>query len=179
VKLVACAGAGLLLLVVSVGTIALGTASRTGPLRTMPEPYRQLYVAAAKTCPGLPAEVLMGIGSVESAHGVYPGPSSAGAIGPMQFMPATWDEYGVDADGDGVADPWNQADAIYGAARMLCANGAGNPTTLLAAIGRYNPGDSSYAVAVLDAAMAYAAESPADKTGAVEDPPSAVGSPGS
>jgi membrane-bound lytic murein transglycosylase B len=59
-----------------------------------------------------------------------------------------------------VADPWDEADAIYGAARMLCANGAGNPETLVAAIGRYNPGDPSYPATILDAAVAYAAESP-------------------
>lgn len=50
--------------------------------------------------------------------------SSAGAIGWMQFMPATWAQYGVDADGDGVKDPWKPRDGIYGAANYLHALGA-------------------------------------------------------
>ena len=50
--------------------------------------------------------------------------SSAGAIGHMQFMPETWDTYGVDADGDGVADPYDVEDAIHSAANYLRASGA-------------------------------------------------------
>ena len=51
------------------------------------------------------------------------GPSSAGAIGWMQFMPDTWARWGVDANGDGLPDPWNAEDAIYSAARYLAATG--------------------------------------------------------
>ncbi|MGH2688213.1 MAG: lytic transglycosylase domain-containing protein [Actinomycetota bacterium] len=179
-KVVACAMVGLVLLVVSLGTIVAGVSSPAKRPREMPEGFRQLYVAAAESCPGLPAEVLMGIGDIESGHGANPGPSSAGAIGPMQFMPETWAEYGLDVDGDGVADPWDEADAIYGAARMLCANGAGNLETLVAAIGRYNPGDPSYPATILDAAVAYAAESPlpvTDEGGSVEGTLLPAGSP--
>lgn len=50
--------------------------------------------------------------------------SSAGALGHMQFMPATWDYYGVDADGDGKADPFSLIDSIYSAANYLAATGA-------------------------------------------------------
>lgn len=50
--------------------------------------------------------------------------SSAGAQGHMQFMPATWRMYGVDADGDGRASQYSAADAIYSAARYLRASGA-------------------------------------------------------
>ena len=39
----------------------------------------------------------------------------------MQFLPSTWDRWGLDADGDGIADPWDPEDAIYGAARYLAA----------------------------------------------------------
>ena len=42
----------------------------------------------------------------------------------MQFMPATWAEYGVDGDGDGVKDPVNKWDAIFAAANYLKASGA-------------------------------------------------------
>jgi hypothetical protein len=42
----------------------------------------------------------------------------------MQFMPATWKRWGVDANGDGVADPYNPVDAIFSAARYLRAAGA-------------------------------------------------------
>jgi cell wall-associated NlpC family hydrolase len=47
--------------------------------------------------------------------------SPAGAIGVAQFMPGTWAEYGVDGNGDGVADPTDPADAIPSAAIYNCA----------------------------------------------------------
>ena len=72
---------------------------------------------------GIPWQVLASINKVESNFGRNMGPSSAGAIGWMQFMPSTWLRWGVDADGDGVADPWRAADAIYAAARYLAASG--------------------------------------------------------
>ncbi len=93
---------------------------------------------AAATCPGLPPEVLVAIGHVETRHGMATGPSSAGAMGPMQFLPATWDAYGTDGDGDGVADVMNLRDALHGAARLLCANGGGDPHRLRSAIWNYN-----------------------------------------
>jgi len=72
---------------------------------------------------GIPWEVLASINKVESNFGRNMGPSSAGAVGWMQFMPSTWERWGVDASGDGVADPWNPEDAIYAAARYLAASG--------------------------------------------------------
>lgn len=42
------------------------------------------------------------------------------AVGPMQFIPATWRTYGRDGNGDGVADPHNIYDAALGAATYLC-----------------------------------------------------------
>jgi hypothetical protein len=54
------------------------------------------------------------------------GPSSAGAIGWMQFMPDTWLRWGADYSGDGVADPWNAKDAVFSAARYLAAAGGAN-----------------------------------------------------
>ncbi len=72
---------------------------------------------------GIPWEVLASINKVESNFGRNMGPSSAGAVGWMQFMPSTWERWGLDANGDGVADPWNPEDAIYAAARYLSAAG--------------------------------------------------------
>lgn len=55
------------------------------------------------------------------------GPS--GELGHMQFLPGNWERYGVDATGDGRADPYNAVDALASAANMLRANGwqAGQP----------------------------------------------------
>ncbi|MDQ3995368.1 MAG: lytic transglycosylase domain-containing protein, partial [Actinomycetota bacterium] len=73
---------------------------------------------------GVPWEVLAAINKIESDFGRNMGPSSAGALGWMQFMPSTWMRWGLDASGDGVANPWNPDDAIYAAARYLAAAGA-------------------------------------------------------
>jgi membrane-bound lytic murein transglycosylase B len=121
----------------SAGTQAAGSARGHG----IPPAYLALYRAAATTCPGMDWHVLAAIGQVESGHGHNVGPSSAGAEGPMQFMPATFAGYAVDGNGDGVTDIWNPADAIYTAARYLCANGAGSPTKLYTAIWHYNHAD--------------------------------------
>jgi murein DD-endopeptidase MepM/ murein hydrolase activator NlpD len=75
---------------------------------------------------GVPWSVLASINKIESNFGRNMGPSSAGAIGWMQFMPSTWLRWGVDANGDGIADPWNPDDAIYAAARYLAASGGGS-----------------------------------------------------
>ncbi|HET6985437.1 MAG TPA: lytic transglycosylase domain-containing protein, partial [Kribbella sp.] len=45
------------------------------------------------------------------------------AVGPMQFIPVTWAQWGADANGDGVADPHQIDDAAFTAARLLCASG--------------------------------------------------------
>ena len=68
--------------------------------------------------------MLAAINKVESNFGRNMGPSSAGAIGWMQFMPSTWERWGVDADGDGIANPWSAEDAIAAAARYLAASAA-------------------------------------------------------
>lgn len=122
-----------------------------------PTSYLDLYKQAAARCPGLSWTVLAAIGQVESSHGRNVGPSSAGALGPMQFMPATWRAYGVDGDGDGKADIMNPYDAIPGAANYLCANGAGKGGKhLYNAIWHYNHAHW-YVQKVLALAKAYAA----------------------
>ncbi|MQY08186.1 lytic transglycosylase domain-containing protein [Actinomadura macrotermitis] len=119
--------------------------------------YLDLYKQAATTCPGLSWTVLAAIGQVESDHNRNPGRSSAGALGPMQFLPSTWKAYGVDGDGDGKADIMNPYDAIPGAAKYLCANGAGRGgRSLYRAIFQYNHADW-YVQKVLNLAKAYAA----------------------
>ncbi|HVD41059.1 MAG TPA: lytic murein transglycosylase [Solirubrobacterales bacterium] len=99
--------------------------------------------------------ILAGINAIETAFGTNLGPSSAGAVGWMQFMPETWAMYGVDANGDGVADPNNPEDAIYAAARYLSA--AGMPEDVWGAIFAYNHADW-YVEEVLQNAGCYADE---------------------
>jgi membrane-bound lytic murein transglycosylase B len=120
--------------------------------------YLSLYKAAAGTCPGLSWTVLAAIGQVESGHGRNPSTSSAGAMGPMQFMPATFAAYAVDGNNDGVRSIMDPADAIYTGAHYLCANGAGRSASALAkAIFHYNHA-AWYVAMVLKLAGLYAAQ---------------------
>ena len=84
----------------------------------------------------IPWQVLAGINEIETDYGRNLSVSSAGAVGWMQFLPSTWKEWGVDANGDGVADPYNPVDAIFTAARYLHAAGASG--NLANAIFAYN-----------------------------------------
>jgi hypothetical protein len=119
-----------------------------------PVDLRTLYMRAAATCPGLPWGVLAGIGQVETDHGRNKAVSTAGAMGPMQFLPSTFAIYGVDGDGDGKANILDQPDAVYTAARYLCASGGGQPDTLYDAIFAYNHSDF-YVKTVLGLAAQY------------------------
>jgi Transglycosylase SLT domain len=84
--------------------------------------------------------VLAAINQIETNFGeLNQVTSSAGAIGWMQFMPSTWAAYGVDANGDGVADPYDPEDAIFAAARYLRASGM--PGDTAGAIFSYNHAD--------------------------------------
>ncbi|MDP3712663.1 MAG: lytic transglycosylase domain-containing protein [Mycobacteriales bacterium] len=110
--------------------------------RSRPSSYRELYQRSAALCPGLPWQVLSAVGEVESGHGRNNGPSSAGALGPMQFLPATWAAYGVDGDGDRRADVMSPYDAVPAAALYLCRNGGGQgPDGLYDALFAYNHAD--------------------------------------
>jgi hypothetical protein len=147
----------------SAGTGGLGeepsALARTG----IPVGYLAWYIDAAQTCRGLPWAVLAAIGKVESDHGqsdlpgVHAGANAAGAEGPMQFLPVTFGEFAVDADPAQPVSPYDPADAIYTAARMLCADGArgGSPTGISQAIFAYNHA-SWYVTEVLSWAARYA-----------------------
>ncbi|MDQ5808867.1 MAG: lytic murein transglycosylase, partial [Actinomycetota bacterium] len=88
---------------------------------------------------GVRWEVLAAINEIETDYGRNLNVSSAGALGWMQFMPATWKAYGVDANGDKKKDPYNPVDAIFAAARYLKAAGADKD--LARAIFAYNHAD--------------------------------------
>jgi hypothetical protein len=119
-----------------------GGHGHSGPVTALaiPGAYGTAYRAAAGSCPGLRWTLLAAVGQVESGHGRNQGPSSAGAIGPMQFMPGTFRQYAVDGDHDGLPDPWDPEDAIWTAARYLCASGArgGTPRGTRDALFAYN-----------------------------------------
>ena len=99
------------------------------------EELRMLWVHAGASY-GIPWQVLAAINKIESNFGRNMGPSSAGAVGWMQFMPDTWLRWGTDGNGDGITDPWNPDDAIHSAARYLAA--ANGRTDIARAIFAYN-----------------------------------------
>src|SRR4029078_11417587 len=88
---------------------------------------------------GIRWEVLAAINEIETDYGRNLNIPSAGAVGWMQFMPATWKMYGVDANRDGKKDPFNPVDAIFAAARYLRA--AGGDQDIRKALFAYKHGD--------------------------------------
>jgi murein DD-endopeptidase MepM/ murein hydrolase activator NlpD len=99
-------------------------------------PFLLPIFQAAGTAYGVPWQVLAAINEVETDYGRDLNVSSAGAEGWMQFLPSSWEGYGVDANGDGFKDPYNPADAIFAAARYLRAAGAA--TDVRGAVFSYN-----------------------------------------
>ncbi|WP_285886130.1 C40 family peptidase [Priestia aryabhattai] len=125
--------------------------------REIPAEYIKIYQAAAQKY-NVKWELLCAIHRVETHFGADLNVSSVGALGHTQFMPKTWvgwsypggtrlgnasipknvledplaikrwGGFGVDADGDGRADPWNVTDAIYSTANYLSASGASDGT---------------------------------------------------
>jgi len=117
-----------------------------------PAPAAELladYQAAGRK-QGVPWQYLAAIHLVETRLGRIRGTSSAGAKGPMQFLPPTWRRYGAGGDIDATRD------AIMAAARFLRAHGA--PTHMRAALFAYNR-SSRYVRAI----TAYAEQLRADQ----------------
>jgi hypothetical protein len=117
------------------------SAFRTGQA----EPAERLlgYYRAAQRRFGVPWQVLAAVNFVETAFGKVRSPSTAGAQGPMQFLPATWRTYGLGGD---IYDP---RDSILGAANYLRASGA--PGNLRRALYAYN-----HSKLYVEAVLAYA-----------------------
>jgi hypothetical protein len=117
------------------------TAFRTGPA----EPADRLlaHYREAQRRFGIPWSILAAVNFVETAFGKVRSNSTAGAQGPMQFLPATWRTYGLGGD---VHDP---RDAILGAANYLRASGA--PSDIRRALFAYN-----HSTLYVDAVLAYA-----------------------
>jgi membrane-bound lytic murein transglycosylase B len=92
------------------------------------------------------------------AGGMDDGSNAVRAMGPMQFIPETWREYGVDANNDGAVSVDNIDDAALSAAGYLCWRGKdlATPRGWITALRAYNNSDV-YARAVRDWATAYAA----------------------
>jgi murein DD-endopeptidase MepM/ murein hydrolase activator NlpD len=97
---------------------------RTPAARSLAYAELQALWQRAGSAYGIPWQVLGAINKIESNFGRNMGPSSAGAVGWMQFMPDTWLRWGMDANRDRFADPWDPEDAVYAAARYLAAAGA-------------------------------------------------------
>ena len=110
---------------------------------------RAAYEAAQRRF-GVHWSVLAAVNFVESAFGRVRSASESGALGPMQFMPATWRAYGMGGD---VHDP---GDAILAAANYLHASGA--PRDLDRALYAYN-----HSTAYVRAIRRYAARMRADE----------------
>lgn len=115
--------------------------------------YERLYRASARKYGfGEDWYVLAAVGKVESNHGENLGSSVSGAMGPMQFLPSTWETAGVDGNGDGVANIMDPRDAIPAAARYLRSGGA--PRDWYRALFTYNHADW-YVLKVLGVAEGY------------------------
>ena len=166
----------------------LSALAPSGALGDIPPDRLALYEQAAASF-GIDWAVLAAIGKLECDHGRSllagcnpPGSvNGSGATGPMQFLGPTWragsplgsvpvpgpptsstaQGYATDGDGDGIADVWDAADAIAGAARYLQANGA--PGDERGAILAYNHA-GWYVDAVLAQAAEYRALAAADDT---------------
>ena len=126
-KKVAAALVGLMLIPVLVGGAASGSGSTfsvdAAAVQDIPVGYGRLYVDAASRF-GFDWQLLAAVGKVECDHGrgdCYR-PNHAGAMGPMQFMPGTWQAYKA-SSGEPPYDVYDARDAVFAAAAKLSADG--------------------------------------------------------
>lgn len=111
------------------------------PAMSIPPTFKKLYQEAGDKY-GVPWQLLAGVGMEETHHYRIKATSVAGAMGPMQFTPPTWVDYGTDGDGDGDRDILDPADAIHSAANMLSQNGATSSAEgVKRSLFRYNQAD--------------------------------------
>lgn len=108
---------------------------------------------------GVPLDGTGGVRDIpDTDHGRYDGdPVHDRAVGPMQFLPSTWIEYGADALGNGRPDPENINDAALAAARYLCVGGRdmGTPGGWWSGLMSYND-SNQYGQKVFGLADTYA-----------------------
>jgi membrane-bound lytic murein transglycosylase B len=122
------------------------------PGEAVPSEYIPIYKAAGEKY-GVDWYVLASIHSIETSFSNHTSMlSSAGAIGHMQFMPATFRAYGVDGNGDGQVNAWNLEDAIFSAANYLRANNYQND--IRKAIWHYNHSEA-YVNKVIETAWRF------------------------
>jgi membrane-bound lytic murein transglycosylase B len=133
-----------------------------------------IYQAAAVQY-DVPWPILAAINEIETDYGTDLSVSSADAVGWMQFEPATWLQYGVDALNAGYADPYNPVDAIFAAARYL--NAAGAAHNLSTAILAYNHSQEYVESVLLRAKLiaAYPDQVIATLTGLIDGRPPVTG----
>jgi len=144
------------------GAAASSSTAPGAPIDSIPTDMLSLYISASNGCPGLAWQVLAAVGTVESANGtsnapgVHFGRNAAGAEGPMQFEPATFIRYALPVPPGGVVppSPYDRTDAVYAAARMLCADGAARPADLSSALFDYNH-SAAYVADVMAVAAGY------------------------
>lgn len=104
-------------------TLTPTTVSSTPVANTPVSNFDAVYQDAGSKY-GIPWQILYGLHITESGGRDGAIASGRGPQGPMQFMPGTWRAYGVDGNGDGVADINNATDAIHGAANYLAKHGS-------------------------------------------------------
>ncbi|HEV2744165.1 MAG TPA: lytic murein transglycosylase, partial [Rubrobacter sp.] len=148
-----CASPGDNLASQEVPTSSGGGSEAGGTIDGISPEYMDLYSSASSEY-GLDVAILAAVGFIETNHGANMNTSSAGAQGPMQFMPETWASVGYDANGDGTADIMDPADAIPSAAKYLRDSGA--PEDYHGALFAYNHSEA-YVQDVLAKADEYRA----------------------
>jgi cell wall-associated NlpC family hydrolase len=114
---------GLMAMVLAADDVQAGEIDGGG-LQGVPAEFRTWILKAAAECtePELTPALLAAQLEQESGFRTDRATiSHAGALGPAQFMPGTWATWGRDADGSGVADPFDVGDAVMAQGRMMCS----------------------------------------------------------